>query len=73
VISALREQPLQVRFRSGMCIMLFNFVKFCKHNMLGLHLDQNFHDLTTNKKVFLYLPSAMTSCRRLKNNRIKTG
>ena len=37
-----------------------NFDKFCKHNMLGMHLDSNFQDLITNQKCFPFGRTATT-------------
>ena len=41
---------------------IYSFDKFCKYNMLGMHLDLNFQDLITNQEVLPFNTTAMITC-----------
>ena len=57
--------------QSGIRMIVFSFDKLGKYNMLGMHLDQNFHDLITNQKVLPYWPAAATSCMKAESEDVR--
>jgi len=61
VISAQDVQSVEARFRCGMGMLLYHINRFCKYNMLGMHLDSNFQDLITNQKGLPFGATAMTT------------
>ena len=55
-------RSVQIRFQSGIRMILFNFDKLCKHNMLGCILTLNIQDLLSNQKGLPFRSEATTTC-----------